>query len=145
MGAARVGGIDISRPRMHRVIRALLALSSSPGGFTASQLARHVGAQSALTEYAYSSRQASYDMKKFRGKQMVVRVGKSRRYEASPEALRTLSALLLLQDKVMKPVLASVTQPDVTSGPAHPTVLDQHYETLRTNMLATLRELGFAA
>ena len=84
-------------------------------------------------------------MKKFRGKQMVVRIGKSRRYEASPEALRSLSALLMLQEKVMKPVLASVTQPDVESEPAHATVLDQRYETLRTNMLATLRELGFAA
>ena len=52
VGRTRVGGIDINRPRMQRVIRGLLALSASPGGFTASQLAHHVVGQTALTEYA---------------------------------------------------------------------------------------------
>jgi hypothetical protein len=106
----QIGGIDINRERMHRVIRAVLALSAWPGGFTASQLARHVVAQTALTQYPYGSRQASYDLKKFRGKQMVVRIAKTRRYEASPEALRALSAVVLLQNKVIQPVLASVAQ-----------------------------------
>jgi hypothetical protein len=145
VGTTRVGGIDINRERMHRVIRALLALSASPGGFTASQLSSHVVAQTALTPYAYRPRQASYDLKKFRGKQMVVRIGNTRRYEVLPDALMALSALVLLQNKIIKPVLASVAQPALMSEPSDSTVLDQRYETLRRDMLAMLREVGFAA
>jgi hypothetical protein len=145
VGRTRVGGIDINRPRMQRVICGLLALSASPGGFTASQLAEHVVEQTALTEYRYSPRQASYDLKKLRGKEMVVRIGKTRRYEASPEALRALSAVALLQNKVIRPVLASVTGGVTTSELDTSTVLDDRYHTLRKEMLATLQELGFAA
>ena len=76
---------------------------------------------------------------------MVVRVGKTRRYEASPEALRTLSAVALLQNKVIRPVLASITGRASTNELDDSTVLDERYQTLRTEMLATLRELGFAA
>ena len=52
----------------------------------------------------YSSRQAAYDLKKLRGKTLVHKIGKSRRYEAPAQGLRTLVALGLLRDKVLKPV-----------------------------------------
>jgi hypothetical protein len=38
VGQTTVGGIDLNKPRMRRVIEALIALSPSPGGFTASEL-----------------------------------------------------------------------------------------------------------
>ena len=135
VGRTRVGGIDINRPRMQRVIRGLLALSASPGGFTASQLAKHVAGQTALAEYRYGPRQASYDLKKLRGKEMVVRIGKTRRYEASPEALRALSAVALLQNKVIRPVLASVTGGVTTNELDTSTVLEDRYQTLRKEMV----------
>jgi hypothetical protein len=43
-GANKVGGIDLNKPRMRRVANAVLALSSSPMGFTASDLAEKVRA-----------------------------------------------------------------------------------------------------
>src|SRR5256885_15033476 len=39
VGKTIVGGIDLNKARMRRVIEALLALSSSPNGFTASEVA----------------------------------------------------------------------------------------------------------
>src|SRR6266853_261019 len=39
VGRTKVGGIDLNRPRMRWVIEALIALSASPHGFTASELA----------------------------------------------------------------------------------------------------------
>ena len=96
--------------------------------------------------YAYSSRQAAYDLKKFRGKGIVIRIGRSHRYETSADGLRALSALvLLLRDKILAPLLASATQPRFTSGPTHPSDLDIRYEALRKEMWATLSKLGVAA
>ena len=48
IGKTIVGGIDLNKARMRRVIEALLALSSSPNGFTASEVA----APGALTQQA---------------------------------------------------------------------------------------------
>ena len=44
VGKTIVGGIDLNKARMRRVIEALLALSSSPSGFTASEVAARVRA-----------------------------------------------------------------------------------------------------
>ena len=145
VGSTHVGGIDLNRPRIWRVVRALLALSAHPRGFTASQLARHVRSQSGK-EFEYGSRQAAYDLKKFRGKAIVQRIGKSRRYEPTPHGLATISALWLLREKVIGPLVGAVTTFGETAVPtANPVALDQHYEILRTEMRAVLQDLGFAA
>jgi hypothetical protein len=57
-------------------------------------------------ESDYGVRRAAYDIKKLRGKGMVQKIGKSRRYEPLPEGLRTMTALILLREKVIRPLLA---------------------------------------
>jgi hypothetical protein len=42
VGETRVGGVDISKPRMRTVLSAVLALACSPNGFTVSELAAQV-------------------------------------------------------------------------------------------------------
>src|SRR6202049_4428435 len=42
IGKTKVGGIDLNKPRMRRVAEAVLALSASPAGFTASELAGQI-------------------------------------------------------------------------------------------------------
>jgi len=42
VGETKVGGIDFNKPRMRRVAKAVLALSTTPEGFTASALAERV-------------------------------------------------------------------------------------------------------
>ena len=44
----------------------------------------------------YVDRQAAYDLKKFRGKELVRLVGKSRRYEPTPDGLQMISALMVV-------------------------------------------------
>ena len=72
-------------------------------------------------------------------------MGKSRRHEPVPEGLRSLTALLVLRDKVIKPLLAARNQPGLTTGPNHPTATDHRYEALRTEMRGLFTELGIAA
>jgi hypothetical protein len=71
VGALRVGGIDMNCPRMRKVARALLALSAQPFGFTCAQLATHVQGQNGGVSCCYGTRQAAYDVQKFRGKKLV--------------------------------------------------------------------------
>ena len=60
-----------------------------------------------LTEPAeargYSVRQAAYDLRKLRGKRLVDKPGRARRYHVPPPAARTIAALLTLRDQVIAP------------------------------------------
>jgi hypothetical protein len=145
VGQTRVGGIDFNRPRIRLAIQALLALSASPNGFTAGEVATKVRDLGGLPETAYGTRQAAYDIKKLRGKQILRKRTRSRRYQAIPEGLRAMAALVLLRDKVIKPLLASHC--DLRRRPKlnNPTPIDERYNALQHGMRDLLTELGMAA
>ena len=150
-GRHRGGGIgqeDGCGLRVERVAdgaaEAVLALSASPAGFTAADLARQVHSMSGLPESEYGTRRAAYDIKKFRAKGMVRKIDKSRRYEAFTTGLRSLTALLVLRERVIRPLLAASGQPDPPSQ-LNPMPIDRHYESLRAGMRDLLVELGMVA
>jgi hypothetical protein len=87
VGKTVVGGIDLNKARMRQVVEALIASSPSPNGFTASDVAVRVRALSKQSPCQYGPRHAAYDLKKLRGKQIVRRIGHSRRYEPLPTGL----------------------------------------------------------
>jgi hypothetical protein len=145
IGQTKVGGIDLNRPRMRQVAEAVLALSASPSGFTSSDLAGQVHAATGKPESEYGARRAAYDIKKLRAKGMVRKIGKSRRYEPVPDGLRSMTALLLLREKIIRPLLAASSHPEPGAKPAHPTPVDHHYETLRVGMQDLFTDLGIAA
>src|SRR5262249_54006162 len=101
VGRTRVGGVDINKPRTRGVIEAVIALSPAPAGFSISALAARVGE---ITGLPYHSRQAAYDLKKLRGKGLVRRVEHTRKWEATPRGLSTMAGLVVLREKVIKPV-----------------------------------------
>jgi len=127
---------------MRHVTAAVIALSASPKGFTASQLAARVRD---CGESNYQARQAAYDLKKLRGKDMVRRIGKTRHYEPTSAGLKALAALLVLRDKVIKPLLAASMETRPTHGSQNPRAIDTYYETIRAGMKGVFRELGLAA
>src|ERR1700730_13838956 len=61
-------------------------------------------------EAFYGARRVAYDLKKLRGKQIVCRIAKTQRYEPIPHGLRNMVALVVLRDKVIKPLLATSRQ-----------------------------------
>src|ERR1700680_5196128 len=107
VGKTLVGGIDLNKARMRQVVEALIALSPSPNGFTASDVAVRVRALSKQSPCQYGPRPAAYDLNKLRGKHIVRRIGHTRRYEPLPTGLRAMTALLVLRDKAIKPLLAA--------------------------------------
>jgi len=142
VGQTRVGGIDLSRARMRKVVEAILALSCLPRGFSASQLAAQVQA-AGLADYG--PRRASYDLKKFRAKELVRKIARSRRYQAPQDGLRALAAVVILRDHVIQPLLAAASSLDASQQLGAQTKLDQHYQRLREDMQGLFQELGVAA
>jgi hypothetical protein len=118
VGKTRVGGIDLNKARMCHVIEALIALSLSRNGFTASDGAARVCASHQQTLLRYGPRQAAYDLKKLRGKHIVRRIGHTRRYEPLPSGLRAMTALLVLRNKAIKPLLAAAQPLRPTQHPS---------------------------
>jgi hypothetical protein len=144
-GQQRLAGVDIQKPRMRAVAQALIALAPQPGGFTAEQLAARVLAQHGRSMAKYNPRKAAYDLRKFRGKTLVQRIANSRRYRVRRLGIRTIAALLILRENVLKPLLAGVARPKRGRPPKNIHPLDLHYQSLQRQMLSTLQYLKLAA
>jgi len=145
VGRARVGGIDINNPRMRAVIEAVTRFAAAPLGFRAADIAAEVREIMGYSEDTYTSRKAAYDLKKLRGKNVVRTVEKSRRYEIVPQGLRAVTALLVLTDKVIKPVLAGAGKPGRGRKPKNQSPIDAHYEAFQFQMRSLFQLIGLAA
>jgi hypothetical protein len=145
VGKTHVGGVDPNKLRIRAALTAALALAAAPDGFTVADFAARVRAATGQSPKTYGVRQASYDLKKLRGKQLVLRVTPTRRYTATPDGVRVMTALLVLRDRVIKPLLAGLRTRRVGRKPVTWTPIDRHYETLRLNMRALFHDLGVAA
>ena len=145
VGKVKLGGIDLNQARLRWVAQAVLALSASPEGFTASRLAHQVCWMSGQPPTDYGPRQAAYDLKKLRGKQMVRRIDKTRRYEPVPDGIKALTALLVIRDKLIKPLLAGAVNAHPSRGAHNATTLDSYYETAFAGMRGLFSEFGLVA
>jgi hypothetical protein len=143
-GKERVAGVDLQKPRMRGVAQAVVALAAQPSGFTSRDLAGRVQRQGGCLT-GYQARQAAYDLRKLRGKSLVERLGRTRRYRVERPGIRTLAGLLVLREKVLKPVLSGVWHPRRGPPPKSLHPLDMQYHRLQREMLATLQMLALAA
>jgi hypothetical protein len=139
-GTRRIAGIDLNKPRIRAALSAALTLAPAPGGFTAAEFTAQV--RHHTRNDRYTTRQASYDLRKLRGKQLIDKPGRTRRYHVPPRAARTIAALLALRDHVIAPILAGVRSPRMGRKPAHWTRVDRDYEALRISMQELFRDVG---
>ncbi len=140
IGATRVGGVDLNKPRIRAALSAALALSAAPGGFTVTEFTTKVHAMTGDTDY--TSRQGAYDLRKLRGKDLITKPGRTRRYQIPAHVASTIAALLTLREQVIAPILAGVRSPRLGRKPATWTRVDRDYETLRINMQTLFHDLG---
>lgn len=145
VGEHRVAGVDINQPRIRNVLSAVIALAPRPGGFAVADLAAKVHEITGCSDSQYTTRQASYDLQKLRCKQIIEKVGKSRRYIALAKGIRTICALLTLREKVIKPLVAAAGRLRRGPKPKNYGAIDAHYENLFNEMRRTFATLGIAA
>jgi hypothetical protein len=146
IGATRVGGIDLNKARIRAALAAVLALAVAPEGFTVAQFAAKVQTMTGQPNDAYTVRQAARDLRTLRGKQLVVKPGRTRRYHVPAHAARTIAGLTVLREQVVGPILAGIRTPRRGPKPTASTRrVDDHYETLRIDMHTLFDDLGIAA
>ena len=141
VGRTRVGGVNVNQPRMRAVLEAVIALSAAPHGFQGADVAAKVQAS---TSNLYTPRQAAYDLKKLRGKNLIRKIDNSRRYEPLPEGLQNMAALLILREKVLKPILAGAGKPKRGRKPKYQSQTDLHYANLQAEMRSLFQTIGLA-
>ena len=142
IGATRTGGVDVNKPRTRATLAAVLALAVAPERFTVADLADKVRSLTGQAKADYTVRQAAYDLRKLRGKQLVVKPGRTRRYHVPGQAARTIAALLTLRDQVIAPILAGVRRPGPGRKPKTYTRIDRDYDNLRTGMRTLFHHLA---
>ena len=144
-GSTKVGGIDINKQRIRAVMEAIIAFSIAPRGFNSSDIARKVREIFNLAGNQYSSRHASYDLKKFRAKGIVYRINKSHKYDVSPDGLRKIMAIIVLKDKILKPLLANYGNLKIGRKPKNHSKIDIHYNNIQSEMKKVFELSGIAA
>ena len=143
IGATRVGGVDLNKPRIRAALSAVLALSAASGGFTVAAFTAKVHAMTGHT--GYTIRQAAYDLRKLRGKELITKPGRTRRYHLEPQTAGTIAALLTLREQVIAPILAGVRSPRMGRKPVTWTSVDRDYEKIRIDMQTLFQDLGIRA
>ncbi|MBI5442221.1 MAG: hypothetical protein HY900_13550, partial [Deltaproteobacteria bacterium] len=68
-----------------------------------------------------------------------------RRYRLPPRGIRILAGMLILREKVIKPVLSGLGKPRVGRPPNKVDPLDRHYDNLQREMRRTFKTLALAA
>jgi len=140
IGRTRVGGLDFDQARTRTTMAAVTALAAAPDGFTVSDLAEKVHALTGTD--SYTIRQAAYDLRKLRGHDLVTKPGRQRRYRVPNRAVRTMTALIVLRDHVIAPILAGVRSPRRGRRPVSWTAIDRHYEAIRIDMQSLFHDLA---
>jgi hypothetical protein len=145
VGRGRVGGVDVNRPRMRAVLRAVTALSVWPEGFRARDVAAKVRELTGWSEERYGTRRASYDLKKLRAKGLVEPLGSRSRYHVESRSVRFITALLLVHHQIIKPVVTISSSPPTAPLPDNHGHLDTHYRAIEAALRRLFDALGIAA
>jgi hypothetical protein len=141
VGQARVAGVDMNKSRTRAVLQAVLALAVLPERWGSRAVAAKVCEIRGWPPEQYQGRHASYDLKKLRGKKLIRQDGR-RYYEAHAEGLQTIAALAILQDKVLKPVLAKATQSKSRKTPTVCGPIEAHYAAVQKEIAALCQAFG---
>jgi hypothetical protein len=143
LGATRVGGVDLNKPRIRAALAAVLALSVSADGFTVAEFTAKAHAMTGDTHYTV--RQAAYDLRKLRGKQLVTKPGRTHSYHLDPRTAGAIATLLTLREQVIGPILAGIRSPRMGRKPIIWTSVDRDYEKIRIDMQTLFQHLGIQA
>jgi len=145
VGRTRIGGVDINKPRARAAMEGVLALALAPQGFTASEHADKV-CEILKRKTSYKPRQAAYDLKKLRAKGLIEKTSEnSRRYRATVEGMRAMAAIIILREKVMKPLLLYHGRCKPGSKTAATAKIDAQYQVIQRQMQQLFKLLKLSA
>lgn len=112
-------GMRFGDPRVVALLASLLAFTFVIDGFTNRQLVARLAAL--LPDRAYTSRHATYDLRRLRRKGIIERIPKTRRYRLTPLGRRTAALFTKAYGRVLTPGLTLLDSPLLANTPErHP-------------------------
>ena len=144
IGATRVGGVDLNKPRIRAALSAVLALSAGIGRLHR----RRVHRQGPRHDRAH---RLHHPASRLRPAQ-TPRQGADHQTRPDPplpprhrSTAGTIAALLTLREQVIAPILAGVRSPRMGRKPITWTSVDRDYEKIRIDMQTLFQDLGIRA
>ncbi len=122
-GNKRLAGIDFNKKRTKQVAAVLLGLSLKPGGFTSKDLANEIRHK---FNPHYTTRNASYDLRKFRGKKMVKKIKGRIRYVLTEQGIKIISSILCLLTKQLPALVSIIKSPYIAIEKEQLSEMDKH-------------------
>lgn len=80
-----------------------------------------------------------------RSKGLVTKKPRSHHHQVEPTGIRAMAALLVLREKILRPLLAAATRSEPARAPRVVSLLDRRYQAVHQDMRELFPLLGTAA
>lgn len=139
-GKRRIPGMRLHDDRVLRLLEVLLEPGGLVADWTTADLYAHISARHHLTAEDYRPSQLRYDLWKLRAKNLVDRVGATRRYRLTEAGARIGVLLVKLRFRLLGPLVTLAAQPRPrTNSPATPVeTAIRHLDTALDEVLSAL-------
>ena len=145
-GKQRLAGVDINKNRTIAIMESVLALAIKPDGYTAKDIAilmkERLNKKQAKD---YTPAKAAYDIRKLRGKGLVVKIEKSRKYKTTKKGIETIIAVLALTQKTIPTILSSINKDAISDNPEEMQDIDRIYLNIRNEIKEIQQQYGLKA
>ena len=131
-GSQRLAGVDINKDRTIAILESVQTLAFKPGGYTSKDVCALMKAKLGKNQIkTYTPDTAAYDIRKLRGKGLVQKIEKSRRYSTTKKGMEYIVVILALTQKIIPTVLSSVDKDVVSENPDEMHSIDNIYMNIR--------------
>jgi hypothetical protein len=131
-GKNRLAGIDLNKKRNIWVMQIVLALSIKPGGFTSGEMAEKM---KKFTGVPYSKANARYDLRKLRGKSLVIKMKGKTRYQLPKKSIQIISAIMNYWNNQIPALLALVNKEEMILSTKNLSEMEQHLFNARSEIV----------
>jgi hypothetical protein len=137
----RIPGLRLTDPRTQALLHALLVFRLLPHGFTNRDLRALLAPLLGLPPGTITAGQMSYDLRRLRGHELIVRIPGSHRYRVTDTGLHHAMLLTRIHTRLLQPGLAALTDPD----PPLPTPLRAAARNYQRALNQLTQKAGLAA
>jgi hypothetical protein len=142
-GDKRLAGINIMKKRDNAIMETVLALSIRPGGYRVRDIVSRMN--EIVPGGGYTNRNASYDLKKLRGKMMVEKIPDTTRYRTTQKGFESILAIFAVTRKTLSQLLASLQKESLSDAPVNLSSFDKRCSVVWDEIKSIYQEFGIAA
>ena len=131
-GDQRLAGVDINKRRTIALMESILSLALKPNGYNANDITTLMKERLDKKQAKnYTPAKAAYDIRKLRGKVLVEKIGKSRKYQTTKKGMDTIIAVLALTQKTIPTILSSINKDTISDAPEEIQNIDKLFLNIR--------------